>query len=390
MKITYYLFFVLLLLSSCSEDEQSSYLVDIQLQSPEGYPALFFEGVVVTLTNQAQGGTYKSKCSSAGIANFQVECGYYTVSVHYQAASGLIFSGRIESLTLLPGQGKNSELIELQLSRSETNALVIKEIYYSGCIGKMGEKYQADQYVTIYNNSDETVYLDGLCVAVIDPVNSIESPWMKYTDMSRIPINDLTWQFPGIGEDYPLAPGAETTIATNAVNHTGGEYQHPNSIDLSEVDWGFWDVSLSRQDIQPGVTPMKLIAKLNPNTSMYSLPVWEPTFMIFSLQGVSAEEYVTDLNNREPRPQAASQSKPYLMIPKEWVIDCVECVRSAQNITFKRVPDMLNHKPVFIPEGAFGGKSLVRKKSVDARGRNIYQDTNNSFEDFEVTVPFKK
>lgn len=390
MKTVYCLFIVLLLLTSCSEEEQSSCSVNIQLQSPEGFPTLPFEGVVVTLANKAQGGTYKSKCSSVGIANFQVECGYYTVSVHYQIASGLIFSGRIESLALLPGQGVNSELVELELSHSETNALVIKEIYYGGCIGKMGENYQADQYVTIHNNSNETVYLDGLCVAVVDPANSIESPWMKYTDMSRIPINDLTWQFPGTGKDYPLASGAETTIATNAVNHTGGEYQHPNSIDLSGVDWGFWDVSLSRQDIQPGVTPMKLIAKLNPNISMYSLPIWEPTFMIFSLQGLSAEEYVTDLNHQEPRPQAANQSKLYLMVPKEWVIDCVECVRSAENITLKRVPDRLNHTPVFIPEGVYCGKSLVRKKRMDTGGESIYQDTNNSFEDFEVAVPLLK
>lgn len=391
MKTTYYLLIALLLFfSSCSEDEQSSCLVNIQLLPPEGYSNLPFQEMTVILTNQSQGSTYKSQCSSAGLANFHVESGYYTASVHFQTTSGLIFSGRIESLALLPQQGEVSELVELQLSRSETNAIVIKEIYYGGCIGKMGEEYQSDQYVTLYNNSGETVYLDGLCMAVVDPANSIESPWMKYTDMLRIPINDLTWQFPGAGRDYPLVPGAETTIATNAVNHTGGEYGHPNSVDLSGVDWGFWDVSLSRQDIQPGVTPMKLIAKLNPNTSMYSLPVWEPTFMIFSLQGVSAEDYVSDLNNREPRPQASNQSKLYLTIPQAWVIDCIECVRSAAQITLKRVPDILNHTPVYNPEGAYCGKSLVRKKSVGTNGQAIYQDTNNASEDFEVSVPLLK
>lgn len=391
MKTTYYLLIALLLFfSSCSEDEQSSCQVNIQLLSPEGYPVLPFEEMTVILTNQSQGGTYRSQCSSTGLANFHVECGYYTVSVHYQAASGLIFSGRLESLALLPEQGNASELVELQLSRSETNAIVIKEIYYGGCIGKMGEEYQADQYVTLYNNSSETVYLDELCMAVVDPANGVESPWMKYTDMSRIPINDLTWQFPGTGKDYPLAPGAETTIATNAVNHTGGEYQHINSVDLSKVDWGFWDVSLSGQDIQPGVTPLKLIAKLNPNVSKYILPVWEPTFMIFSLQGISAEDYVSDLDNREPRPQATNQSKLYLTVPQEWVIDCVECVRSADKITLKRVPDVLNHTPVYISEGAYCGKSLVRKKSVGTDGQPIYQDTNNASEDFVISVPLLK
>ncbi len=391
MKTTYYLLIAFLLFfASCSEDEQSSCQVNIQLLPPDGYPTLPFEEMTVVLTNQSQGGTYKFRCSSTGFADFHVECGYYTVSVHYQATSGFIFSGRIESLVLLPEQGNTPKSVELQLSRSETNAIVIKEIYYGGCIGKMGEEYQADQYVTLYNNSSETVYLDKLCVAVVDPANAIESPWMKYTDMSRIPINDLTWQFPGTGNDYPLAPGKETTIATNAVNHTGGEYQHANSVDLSKVDWGFWDVSLSGQNIEPGVTPLKLIAKLNPNTSKYFLPIWEPTFMIFSLQGISAEDYVSDLNNREPRPQATNQSKLYLTVPQEWAIDCVECVRSAEMITLKRVPDNLNHTPFYISEGAYCGKSIVRKKSLGTDGQVIYQDTNNAFDDFEVSAPLLK
>lgn len=391
MKATYYLLIAFLLFfSSCSEEEQSSCQVKIQLLPPEGYPTLPFEEMTVILTNQSQGGTYKSICSSTGLVDFHVECGYYTVSVHYQATSGLIFSGRIESLALLPEQGNTSESVELQLFRSKTNAIVIKEIYYGGCIGKMGEEYQADQYVTLYNNSSETVYLDKLCMAVVDPANSMESPWMKYADMSRIPINDLTWQFPGTGNDYPLAPGAETTIATNAVNHAGGEYQHTNSVDLSKADWGFWDVSLSGQDIHPGVTPLRLISKLNPNISKYFFPIWEPTFMIFSLQGISTEDYVSDLNNREPRPQATNQSKLYLMVPQEWVIDCVECVRSADMITLKRVPNNLNHTPAYISEGAYCGKSLVRKKSLGTNKQVIYQDTNNAFDDFEVSVPLLK
>ena len=201
---------------------------------------------------------------------------------------------------------------------------MIKEIYFGGCKGYY-ENYQADQYITLYNNSDQTIYLDGLCVGVVDPGNNLESPWMAYTEMKRIPVNDLTWQFPGSGKEYPLAPGEETTIATNAIDHTGGEFQHANSVDLSGVDWGFWDVSLERQNITAGVKPMTLLANLNPLLVMYALPVNGPTFMVFSLQD-SPEEYVLDPENREPRPNASNQEKRYLMVPKEWVIDCIECV----------------------------------------------------------------
>lgn len=391
MKKIYYLFNVcVIILSSCAEDENCSCQVDIQLISHDGYPNIPYGDISVILTSQSQGAIYKSRCTAAGIAHFEVEYGYYSVSAHYQSPSGVIFSGRIESLPLLSEKSGSSEAVELKLSRSEANALVIKEIYYGGCIGKMSEGYQADQYVTLYNNSEETLYLDGLCIGVVDPPTSLESPWMRYTDMSKIPVNDLTWQFPGTGKDYPLAPGAETTIATNAVNHTGGEYQHANSVDLSGVDWGFWDVSLDRQDIQPGVTPMNLIAKFNPNTFLYTFPVIGPTLIVFGLQGVTAESFVADVANREPRPQAANQNKFYLMIPKEWVIDCVECVENVGKIANKRVPNELNNTPVYIPDGVYSGKSLVRKKRVDADGHIVYQDTNNSSEDFEVSTPLLK
>lgn len=381
MKKGFYLLLVLLLfLASCSDDESRSSSVYIQLLPPDGYSTLPYEEMEVTLTNKDQGTMYSLHCSSTGQASFNVEPGYYTASVHYQAASGLVFSGRIESLSLLRDEAE--AIIELPLLLAKTSALVIKEIYFGGCKGQNNKDYQADQYVTLYNNSDQIVYLDGLCLGIVDPGYNQESPWMNYTDMERIPVNDLTWQFPGSGKEYPLAPGEETTIATNAVDHTGGEYQHTNSVDLSGVDWGFWDVNLERQTIAAGVKPMTLLVNLNPLLVMYSLPVFGPTFMVFSLQE-SPEKYVQNPENREPRPKANNQDKQYLMVPKEWVIDCVECVKDIDSP--KRVPNELDNGKCYIPGDRYSGRSIIRKKAGTTDGRTIYQDTNNSTEDMEVT-----
>lgn len=381
MKKGFYLLLVLLLfLASCSDDENRSSSVYIQLLPPDGYSTLPYEEMEVTLTNKDQGTMYSLHCSSTGQASFSVEPGYYTASVHYQAASGLVFSGRIESLSLLRDEAE--AIIELPLLLAKTSALVIKEIYFGGCKGQNNKDYQADQYVTLYNNSDQIVYLDGLCLGIVDPGYNQESPWMNYTDMERIPVNDLTWQFPGSGKEYPLAPGEETTIATNAVDHTGGEYQHANSVDLSGVDWGFWDVNLERQTIAAGVKPMTLLVNLNPLLVMYSLPVFGPTFMVFSLQE-SPEKYVQNPENREPRPKANNQDKQYLMVPKEWVIDCVECVKDIDSP--KRVPNELDNGKCYIPGDRYSGRSIIRKKAGTTDGRTIYQDTNNSTEDMEVT-----
>ena len=172
----YVLFFFVLFLCACTGDENSSSCsVSVQLLSPTDEVTLPFEEMEVVLTNKDQGTVYTSSCSSDGVALFNVEYGYYTVAVHYQSVSGIIFSGRLESLSLLPEQGEEVMKVQLQLARSKINALVIKEIYYVGCKGELGADYQADQYVTLYNNSDETVYLDGLCLALVDPMPGIVS-----------------------------------------------------------------------------------------------------------------------------------------------------------------------------------------------------------------------
>lgn len=382
MKKSYYLLLVLIFFpTSCSENETSPSSVQIRLSLPEGYTALDFDKIKVTLTNKELGTVYTARCSSNGEVIFTVESGYYTASVHYQTNAGLIFSGRIESLPLLSGQAVTPDIIELPLVQAQTSALIIKEIYFGGCEGVHNKGYQADQYVTLYNNSDQTIYLDGLCVGVVDPANNTLSPWMKHTDMKRIPINDLTWQFPGTGHEYPLLPRTETTIATNAVDHTGSEFQQPNSVDLSHVDWGFWDVSLERQNITAGVKPMKLLANLNPLLVRYAFPVIGPTVIVFSLQD-SPEEYVQNPENRKSRPGSSSSDNQYLMVPTKWILDCIECVKNAHSS--KRVPSILDSGTCFIPDESYSGKSVIRKKAGTSQGGIVYQDTNNSTEDMEV------
>ena len=103
-KVSYLLLVLILALASCSENEDQPYSVHIQLLPPDGYTALPYEEMEVTLTNKNQGTVYSLHCSSTGQASLDVEPGYYSASVHHQTNAGLIFSGRIESLALLPDQ----------------------------------------------------------------------------------------------------------------------------------------------------------------------------------------------------------------------------------------------------------------------------------------------
>ena len=74
----------------------------------------------------------------------------------------------------------------------------------------------------------------------------------------------------------------------------------------------------------------------------------------------------------------------YLMIPTDWVLDCVEACRNEQETANKRVPARLDASSLFIPQGSYSGMSIRRKEVTLPDGRGIYQDTNNSEADFEV------
>ncbi|MEG1563424.1 MAG: DUF4876 domain-containing protein [Bacteroides sp.] len=395
MKTGRFLYLLLLvlpmLLTACQDEENTSCTVSIQLIAPADCPALTFDDLLVTLTSKnGQATSYTARCNAIGLSVFNVEYGEYSAAVHYQMPSGAILNGRIESVLLDPRKENESQAIPLLLSHAKTNALIIKEIYYGGCLDKEGEWYMGDQYVTLYNNSAETLYLDGLCLAVVNPgTNFNPSPWIEENpNMKLIPVHDFTWQFPGKGNEHPLLPGTSTTIAANAVDHTSGEYGHPGAINLSKVDWAFWNETFKKQAIPSlGVTSLNLLLRTNPYGNKYNLPTVGPAFMVFSLQAPEgAEAYVTNESNRKPQPGANIQNLKYLMVPREWILDCVDCVESKEQVPNYRVPVELNSVPAYMPMGSFKGYSLIRKQATTVNGRIVYQDTNNSAEDL-TTIP---
>ena len=101
--------------------------------------------------------------------------------------------------------------------------------------------YHFGGYLELANNSDTTVYLDGLvvgeafaigfenfsgaCEAYESQTNDPDGLWARYLD-----------SLPGTGRDHPLAPGAVAVIATDAVNHTAIS---PDGLDLSHADFEF-------------------------------------------------------------------------------------------------------------------------------------------------------
>lgn len=380
----------IVLTMACSSPHGEGYRLYVQLKVPGDIALQTASGTEVKLINTDNGTTYRALADTNGLASFDAEYGIYRLSAQLtwqeDAFSAYLLNAGLENVLLTSGQGAGQDTIDIQLTNSPLSQIIIKEVYYSGCYDE--KQYAKDGYLSIYNNSDRTVWLDSLCVGTIGPGNATKiSPWLTYTP-DKLAVIFMGWQFPGSGHDYPLEPGQETVIAINAVNHCGNGYNHPNSVDLSTVDWAFYDTSLTMQDITPGVKPLNLFLSTSPAKS-YMFGLTGAGFILYHIKETTATEYAGNPDNLSSEPPAYSGMK-YLMIPANWIIDCVDCVGDATKQGFKRVPSYLDAESTYLPSGTYSGRSLHRKILENRDGRIIYQDTNNSANDFEERVPTRK
>lgn len=160
---------------------------------------------------------------------------------------------------------------------------VISEIFFTGTTTPEDNPYLDDQYMVITNNSDVTLYADGIAV--------LESEFMTtdqqdYTPdlMSEAFSAQAIYQIPGNGTSVPVEPGKSLLLAINGVNH---KEANANSFDLSGADFEFYDESSNPNITDPDGKPANLDKWYCYTATVYNfhnrgsialpLPRWTPT-----------------------------------------------------------------------------------------------------------------
>lgn len=382
---------LLFLTASCTLPSGEGCDLQVHLHMPGEYSKLTTEGTAVKLINTGNGTIYTSYANASGVATFHAEYGIYRLSAQLKFSTGdieYLFNGGQENIRLTPQGNPVTGPLSITLNSSKRSRIIIKEIYYSGCYDDNGKQYIRDSYVSLYNNSDTTVWLDSLCIGTVAPIVANQvSPWLTH-NADSLPISYMGWQFPGNGNEHPLEPGETTTIAINAVDHSGKEYNHPNSVNLSKAAWAFYHPSLTQQDISNGVALLNLFKKIGTPRS-YTFTIAGTSLVIYRTRDISATAYGNNpANIRKAPPQFTGVD--YLVIPSAWVVDGIDCVEDATKQGFKRLPSFIDAEAAYLPSGKYSGRSLHRRIAETRNGRIIYQDTNNSFNDLEETIPTMK
>ena len=165
--------------------------IHIQLKKPSGYADISLANIPVTLINQSIGCVYTTTTDTNGLALFELTAGICAISANQETTTGnrdYILSGSLSNIQFEANGEERS--VEIPLEVSERGRLLISEIYFSGCLWPDGKNvYNKDQYLTLVNNSDDLIFLDGLCIAQAGPVSVTKpSGWMLHTDMKEIPL----------------------------------------------------------------------------------------------------------------------------------------------------------------------------------------------------------
>ena len=157
-----------------------------------------------------------------------------------QAGVSALASGRI-----LDVGGVGTEQT-MELVPNQTESLVISEVYAPATF--VAEfSYNFHMFFELYNNSDRTVFLDGLTFGRSQLID-IAAPVASCAESARFRKDpDGIWtvflhRFPGSGGQYPLGPGDAVVVAMDAIDHSVVDPRLP---DLSNANFellGFGDV----------------------------------------------------------------------------------------------------------------------------------------------------
>jgi hypothetical protein len=112
--------------------------------------------------------------------------------------------------------------------------------------------------------------------------------------------------------------------------------------------------------------------------STISLSVRGQVSILFRLPSKDLESVFTNPNNYMVQPGGTERC---FMVPWQWVIDGVENVRIDDSGVYKRLVNSVDLGYIQF-RGSYEGVSIRRKIKEVIDGRVVYQDTNNSTEDF--------
>jgi hypothetical protein len=428
MKELFYLFTFLPFLVACSGSEPDVTASDITLCGVNisltglGDDAAGFE---VQLRNTTTNILFASKTDDSGMAAFSVPPGIYEASASQMRFAAdntyYIFNGTSGQITVRAAQ---PTAVTIEMKTAHTSQIIIKELYNGGCLADDGTtKFQNDKCIILYNNSGQAATLATLCFGAAAPANAqgtnsnyTADGRLNYEDEGFIPAWNGIWYFP---EPLVMEPFSQVVVNVHgAIDNTqtisqSVNYANPDYYCMYDPESGYKNASYypTPSELIPTSHYLKAIEFGLGNA--WALSVTSPALIVFQTRDTDPAAFAHDVSRQWYDGGSATQSKLCVKVPNEWITDAVEVYSAAnQNSCVKRLTADIDAGYVWLTN--YQGHSLYRNvnreatlllpenegrlvydyllgddpSGIDAEAsiRNgahiIYQDTNNSTNDF--------
>lgn len=282
--------------------------------------------------------------------------------------------------------------LKLDVKGLKISPLVFKEIYYACSRTPLNKPYIYEQFYEVYNNSSKVLYLDGIHFANLYPDKSSTSlPLWPEEDGNDYIYALRVWKFPGNGQEYPLQPGESCVIAQFAINHQLDMYNPSCPVNHSSADFEFYmdNVNYPNQ-AAPDMEHVFYDGKAEKGRlKQYLTTVFGGAYVAFQVPEGEVWDPVND-PKMQTRDLSTTKATLYAKIPMRYVLDAVEAIDNESKMNSKRLPGVLDAGITWVG-ATYNGLGISRKLSLDENGlplqrengAYIYQDTNNSTDDFE-------
>lgn len=391
-----------LMISACEKKAPELAVIEVTLATSAAFDGVAVGNIPVEITNTIDNTKQTVLTNSAGVALFEdLAPSTYNISASKELSAEVAFNytgfnkaltinGNLQNITVLPLQTSKQTLT---LDGKAGGDLVIKEVYSLGAANDGYAIMFKDQFFEIFNNSDETQYLDKLYIAYLSPTKAGQGandvplglPLTSFVYASKI------LQFPGSGTQYPIEPGMGAVVAINAINY---KEMKPLALTVDNSTAQFdtyaitWLQSLGRTgnsyfDVDnPNVPNMNCIYLNIQNNGFFNMDDYASIALVKA--GPVFTETIKD-------PTITTSEVFYMKIPVSEIIDGVDILAKSSSASFKRLPATIDSGFAYAQENGsanYTGKSLRRKVAKTlASGRKVLQDSNNSSNDFEVVAP---
>ncbi|MFV0522186.1 MAG: DUF4876 domain-containing protein [Mangrovibacterium sp.] len=435
MKNYFRLFAIIALFAfaSCADDNTTggyeTKSVSVQLVYPGGVETA--ADVPVNLTD-ANGSTYVDSTDAEGLAAFKVPTGVYEASASDSRAdegTAYIYNGSLSNIDVNSSWDESAAL-DLGLTASEAGQIVIKELYIGGCPKDDGSgSYYFDSYVVLYNNSTLPASLDNVCLGMVRPYSStaINQDYVDgklfYEAEGWIPAGQGFWYFQ---DGATIQPGEQLVVALKgAIDHT---ISYSNSVNLAnENNYCTYDIESGFNNTKYYPSPAAVIPTSHylkayeyGQGNAWAISNSSPAFFVFNTKDSSPESFGTDDSNLNYHGGSVTPVQARKKVPVEWILDGVEVFNQGNDVNTKRLTAAVDAGSIYLtnklgyalyrdvdkeatealPEnegklvyGYAGGTNINGTESTDPSGidaeasmaagaRIIYQDTNNSTNDF--------